>query len=711
MRKPSVIIGKLRLEMLALLEMGALCPVFLLTRLPGVKVSLGWLLLAAFLPMLLLWAARFEIQTGWIAAVLGLLLLSVLAAWLLRNRLIVQADRIYQGFLLLPEEEKSVTLLLSLGLILWDMLLFLLEGTLAGHFAASLLLLALLIGAPAFSLPVSAISAFLFLGFFFLFWLLHRQLRFHIKKESVRQRRPERMIHRWVGILAVLFLVCWLIASLVSRRWNDHLYQAVFDAEEFYYDKIDLFPSSSGFSGTNSEISRGNNYSSDVEYLHLYAAEQPKEVLYLKDFTGDVYVGNGWEKAEEEVETPQLDSPEGNNTLAVRALFKNSPLYVPYFGQPTKGFSAGRIPQSAAIYQYCESWNLPEPAEAEPLSEEAVLFYTAVPEERLPRLKKLAEDNPQDSYEEITTFILYTLQTRAVYSLKPGIVPLNEDTSEYFLFGGGRGFCEHFASAGALLYRLYGIPARYATGFCVNPEDFTMGPSGCYEAEVTNKSTHSWTEIYLPGYGWTPIDLTPKGDGMIHGAYPGFDPAPLKEMLQDYDPPRTSRWDTPIMPDLPEIPDPSDISYEYPLPTEPGEAHVSHYQPPLWLLISLLVILSAVLFCIFVDEYRAYKLDAMYTKPCSKLYAQLMSLLHAGGLSRKITGEEADIGEKMRFIFPDIDVERASVLTEKDSFSGKPLTADEREEMLQIVQGAVEKARSYAPWWKKFWLHWIKVYY
>lgn len=81
---------------------------------------------------------------------------------------------------------------------------------------------------------------------------------------------------------------------------------------------------------------------------------------------------------------------------------------------------------------------------------------------------------PQDSLNEVTAFILDVLQSHASYTLTPGRAPVNQDIVEYFLFENHEGYCVHFASAATLMYRLYGIPARYASGYAVEPSAFTQ---------------------------------------------------------------------------------------------------------------------------------------------------------------------------------------------------------------------------------------------
>ena len=104
--------------------------------------------------------------------------------------------------------------------------------------------------------------------------------------------------------------------------------------------------------------------------------------------------------------------------------------------------------------------------------------YTQVPEELLPRLTELCSQNSGLSQDEATAFILDTLRSRVSYTLTPGRAPVNEDIVEYFLFESREGYCVHFASAATLMYRLLGIPARYVSGYALQPSDFVQRDDG-----------------------------------------------------------------------------------------------------------------------------------------------------------------------------------------------------------------------------------------
>lgn len=107
------------------------------------------------------------------------------------------------------------------------------------------------------------------------------------------------------------------------------------------------------------------------------------------------------------------------------------------------------------------------------------------------------------------------------YDLELENVPFGEDVVEYFLFEGEKGYCEHFASAGVLLLREMGIPARYASGYVIWKSDFVQEEDG-YTASVPDSRAHAWAEIYLEGVGWVPVEMTP-------GSYPGMAELTLEE--------------------------------------------------------------------------------------------------------------------------------------------------------------------------------------
>ncbi|MBR6874078.1 MAG: transglutaminase domain-containing protein [Ruminococcus sp.] len=94
------------------------------------------------------------------------------------------------------------------------------------------------------------------------------------------------------------------------------------------------------------------------------------------------------------------------------------------------------------------------------------------------------------------------------YDKAPGKTPDGVDFIENFLTT-KKGYCTYFASAGAMLMRKFGFPARYVEGYVVTPKDYEPGKDSPYSAKVTDKAAHAWCEVFIDGIGWVPLEFTP----------------------------------------------------------------------------------------------------------------------------------------------------------------------------------------------------------
>ncbi len=109
---------------------------------------------------------------------------------------------------------------------------------------------------------------------------------------------------------------------------------------------------------------------------------------------------------------------------------------------------------------------------------------------------------------QVAQSVSYWLRTHNKYALELDKLPTGEDALEYFLSISHKGYCVHFASAGTLILRELGIPARYVTGFVVKRDAVTY-EEGTYKASVLDSDAHAWVEIYMDNYGWIPAEMTP----------------------------------------------------------------------------------------------------------------------------------------------------------------------------------------------------------
>lgn len=88
------------------------------------------------------------------------------------------------------------------------------------------------------------------------------------------------------------------------------------------------------------------------------------------------------------------------------------------------------------------------------------------------------------------------------YTLSPKGSEKGDPLTE-FLFNTKEGYCEHYATALAMLLRVAGIPSRVVTGFL--PEEWN--DFGGYFI-VRQQDAHSWVEAYIDG-AWLTFDPTP----------------------------------------------------------------------------------------------------------------------------------------------------------------------------------------------------------
>ncbi len=267
------------------------------------------------------------------------------------------------------------------------------------------------------------------------------------------------------------------------------------------------------------------------------------------------------------------------------------------------------------------------------------------------------------------------LELTSKYDLDTPYTPDGADFVDYFLNESHRGYCVHFASAGVLLMRASGVPARYVEGYTTVVPKFGT-------ASVLDSDAHAWVEIYLDGYGWYPVDMTPPGGTGIEAH------STLGEKLPDEpetDPPEDSKKDTeePPKPDL-DKPEPTPPS----TPNTP-QPEVIQTKPRsvLWLWIPPLLLALAVLSA--QSALRRELLDRRLNAPgCNRAviaaYGYMERLVRWGG---------------------NIEPEAIS-LAQRAKFSQHALTEAERAQMLSLADSQRERAWESMSKWRRllFWL-------
>ncbi len=126
--------------------------------------------------------------------------------------------------------------------------------------------------------------------------------------------------------------------------------------------------------------------------------------------------------------------------------------------------------------------------------------YLSLPEQTRKPLIAYLEKSKLDrssTIDEIAAFV----DQAAVYRADFAPIPMGTDVVMYFLEQTKEGICQHFAAAATLIYRALGIPARYVTGYHCETQ-----ANGEW-INITPQYAHAWTEIFVDGLGWIPIEI------------------------------------------------------------------------------------------------------------------------------------------------------------------------------------------------------------
>jgi len=136
--------------------------------------------------------------------------------------------------------------------------------------------------------------------------------------------------------------------------------------------------------------------------------------------------------------------------------------------------------------------------------------YTDAPSD--PRYTELASEiistiKPRYSKEPLIQALAVKLwlEENCIYSRKCAHAGAQDPTAS-FLFGDRTGYCVYTAHSACYLFRTLGIPSRVCGGYAVN-ERFRRGSSTVL---ILGKYSHLWPEIYVEGFGWLIIDISPK---------------------------------------------------------------------------------------------------------------------------------------------------------------------------------------------------------
>jgi transglutaminase-like putative cysteine protease len=135
----------------------------------------------------------------------------------------------------------------------------------------------------------------------------------------------------------------------------------------------------------------------------------------------------------------------------------------------------------------------------DPVSPADTALPTSVPD-RVRDLARRLTSRAATTEAKVAAIETY-LRAELRYRLDSPVPDEDEDAVDDFIFESREGFCEHFASAEAVLLRAVGVPARVVTGFA--------GGTVSGESRILRGSdAHAWVQVHVGGGTWLWTDPT-----------------------------------------------------------------------------------------------------------------------------------------------------------------------------------------------------------
>lgn len=596
-----------------------------------------------------------------------------------------------------------------------------------------------LIISPIYDIDIELLDLFL-LGLFFVGSYTVGNVHNPSKRKKRKVHRlsaSERMSAGGSGaaILMALFLVFSILAYTFATPRLDNLYEIPMTVESIVQQTIS---SVVNVEPDNGNVNKGNNYSFGQKHLEIVTSQQPKDAVYLKNYTGGYYNNGRWNTVNENSFFSNMQ--DGNyysmicnnpyyilqfvleesdvmdiNVRSYKSLMTGTCVpvlsqetgsengYTTYHGYNLSDFlsvldtvSAGGFDDLLGKYgAYAES------------------TYMYVPEDKIPRIVELCNTSGvrKGNYTAATNFIISTLNEMTTYTTSPGNAPSGVDIAEYFLFDSGKGFCQQYATTAALMYRLLGLPSRYVTGYMVTPSDFHKNSDGTYTAIATDEKAHAWVEVYVDGTGWIPTEVTFSQDEIDQGGSTAVDDNnPTEEPTSEETTTEPTENTT----------EPSDLTEPT---TEPNNTNSSDNNNSMseMLIQALKIVVTAVITVVviiavilFFKWRRKGKLASLRRMKPNILLVKMVDMLHLGGYLKEYKGTESDFPEKLSELVEELSVSDIAYfvnLANKAAFGNKPIEKDEKHTAYNLYVRTAEFVFGKLNFIKKIYFKYFKVYY
>lgn len=596
-----------------------------------------------------------------------------------------------------------------------------------------------LIMSPIYDIDIELLDLFL-LGLFFVGSYTVGNVHNPSKRKKRKVHRlsaSERMSAGGSGaaILMALFLVFSILAYTFATPRLDNLYEIPMTVESIVQQTIS---SVVNVEPDNGNVNKGNNYSFGQKHLEIVTSQQPKDAVYLKNYTGGYYNNGRWNTVNENSFFSNMQ--DGN----YYSMICNNPYYilqfvleesdvmdinvhsykslmtgtcVPVLSQETGSENGYTTYQGYNLSDFLSVLDTVSAGGFDDLLGEygayAESTYMYVPEDKIPRIVELCNTSGvrKGNYTAATNFIISTLNEMTTYTTSPGNAPSGVDIAEYFLFDSGKGFCQQYATTAALMYRLLGLPSRYVTGYMVTPSDFHKNSDGTYTAIATDEKAHAWVEVYVDGTGWIPTEVTFSQDEIDQGGSTAVDDNnPTEEPTSEETTTEPTENTT----------EPSDLTEPT---TEPNNTNSSDNNNSMseMLIQALKIVVTAVITVVviiavilFFKWRRKGKLASLRRMKPNILLVKMVDMLHLGGYLKEYKGTESDFPEKLSELVEELSVSDIAYfvnLANKAAFGNKPIEKDEKHTAYNLYVRTAEFVFGKLNFIKKIYFKYFKVYY
>ena len=218
------------------------------------------------------------------------------------------------------------------------------------------------------------------------------------------------------------------------------------------------------------------------------------------------------------------------------------------------------------------------------------------------------------------------------------------------------GYSVQFASAATLMFRMFGLPARYVVGYAAPQSLFTRQADGSWHAVLQDDNAHAWAEVYIDGQGWTPMEMTP-------GVLVTAEKADYKSDLPETTPTESEA-----------AADSADTRQNLQTSAAPCSA--------LWLLAVPVVVLAAAAAAFILHRRRVLGLDTR--RPCAERVLAIFAAIYAQLVRRGLpAGTSSDEQAFTRFMLKEVqelsgvEIEAMVSFAQRAAFAADTLTEED----------------------------------